>query len=61
MKPTAQSEYRELLKRYEQLEQASKEMFYSMRSSMRRVKPIRMEEFHAALVDLEALGVSTDE
>lgn len=52
--------YDDLLERYQQLEQVAKEMYQALTASLSRGKPVRMEEVHAAIIDLSVLGVSLD-
>lgn len=47
--------------RFERLAQVAREMYESMEKSYNWRKPIRFEELHAVLCDLESLGVSVDD
>lgn len=47
--------------RCQQLEQTARDMYGSMAVSFSRKKPIRMEQIHEAIIELEALGVSLDD
>lgn len=48
-------------KRCQQLEQTARDMYGSMVVSFSRKKPIRMEQMHEAIIELDALGVIVDD